>query len=354
MKKKIIRTFVLILPILCSCNTGQPHYSLPVFDIVKPAEIELIGEEFDYWATDMLVDEEHIYMGAFDKLTANTLHVFDKLDGRHLRSGVKKGRSNVETLIGYRDITKVSDSLVYHDVMEKTRMAFSLTEFLEDTTFFYAEKKSKNLRMWDSYYTETPDGRDVLIRSKGYGSTDEIPLRSVTLREQGGKEFSYDLSPIDDPAKLFIMYTDPLVAISPDGSRLALSSSVGTIFETFDITDGVNELSTSYMCSPDFTVVDGTYVPDDRMIMGISDLCADDDRIYAVYDGVLTWKQSRSAVETGEVRKKNIALFDWKGKPQILLTTDYNIEDICVDALNSVIYACVETDSGYRLARVTL
>lgn len=348
MKKLNISLPLSVLLLFSSCTGNAPTYELPVFPEETEATFEFIGEELTFSPSDIDIIEDYIVATGFERVTENTLFVFDKNSGRLLKKGIRKGRGPAETLAGNREMTVHGDSVVLHDFLDKTRMAIPIMDFLSED-YTSVRKTECALKAWNSFFTDTPDGRPVIIQSKGYLSQDTIPVRSIVVRNPDGGDSSYDVDPIQDPKRTFVSSVYTRAAFSPESDKMALIPSLHFVLEIFDIRNGIRNIATKYFTAPDYEVDGGSFRPSDNLIFGARDIYADSNVIYVVYDGVKTWKDKYSS------RYQKVALFSWKGKPVKVYLTNAGIHRICYDTVSGCIYALVETEeSGYRLGRLRI
>lgn len=94
----------------------------------------------------------------------------------------------------------------------------------------------------------------------------------------------------------------------------------------------------------------------DKTVCGFYDLYATDDMIYASYDGKTNPDVvRRTQLESRPVEFCNVAVFDWKGNPETIIRTDYNIERLCVDSTSGNIYAVIyDVEGHFFLGRIKI
>lgn len=343
----IIRIFPALaaaLLILAACSHEEAEYQLPKFAKTEKAKVQFLGDELMIRPYDLAVAGDYILASTHHLRDGNTLFVFDK-NGTPVKAGIKKGRAKGETMFGYLYMTSVGENIIYHDITTKEFMAFNFEEFMTQ------DHVDVDIRPFDSdlaidYAGETCDGKRFYLRNKGYLSNVDIPTRSVLLYDQDGVCHSINDAPIEDPIVSFYLHIQPRMAASNDGKHLALSTTDGAILEIFDITDGIERTFTGKFIEPVYDKIGRDYLPSESILLGFGDMFATDEGIYIVYDG--THKYSELVADKSLAAFSNIAFFDWNGKPQKLIKTDYRIESICGDG--EKIYAFMETPEGNRLA----
>jgi len=142
---------------------------------------------------------------------------------------------------------------------------------------------------------------------------------------------SYPTFPIEDRVLARLMYNHDVVSLSPDGKRMAVGTGFGAILETFDLRDGIRNISTSYFIEPKVDIKsDDIFWPTEETINGFGTIYAGNDLVYTTFGGTS---------EPGFPKK--IAIFDWYGNPVRLITTDSNIFRICVDEADGTLYALI-------------
>lgn len=332
---------------LMSCSGGD-LYSAPKFKAEEEIRFELLSDELMFTPWGIKQRDTLLVVPGFSTESQNTLFVFDKNTGELVREGVRYGRGPGETVDGYYNVTLDGDTVRYHERSGMGNMSFSLREFVESGSSMSCTKESRMLPKWCMYYRELPEDRLLTIQSKGYQSKDTISVRSVSVEKPDGSTARYDGSPVKDPAESFVAYMQPHVTVSPSGTRLAVAAGCGAILETFDISDGIENTSVSYYIKPGIVVSNGTNSRSDDSVFGIGGMCSTDDRILCSYDGEIRYGDFRKLPrEERPLIYRNIATFDWLGRPQILYRSEYRVMYLCADENDgSRIYAILSDNEG--------
>ena len=348
MRYRFFLPLIIVSGVCAVSCTDSGGYSAPKFKLEKEIRFELLSDELMFTPWGIKQHGTFLVVSGFSSESKNTLFVFDKNTGELIREGVRYGRGPGETVDGYYNVTLDGDTVRYHERSGMGNMSFSLREFVESGSSMSCTKESRMLPKWCMYYRELPEDRLLTIQSKGYQSKDTISVRSVSVEKPDGSTARYDGSPVKDPAESFVAYMQPHVTVSPSGTRLAVAAGCGAILETFDISDGIENTSVSYYIKPGIVVSNGTNSRSDDSVFGIGGMCSTDDRILCSYDGEIRYGDFRKLPrEERPLIYRNIATFDWAGRPQILYRSEYRVMHLCADTNDdSRIYAILSDEDG--------
>ena len=190
---------------------------------------------------------------------------------------------------------------------------------------------------------QTPNGDKLTVISLSASKDPELPQRTIIL-ESSGNTYEFTEPVIEDREIAFFYSLQKSIAFSPNGESMVFSGTPGTIFEFFSLKDGIERLCIKRILPPSVTLSNGSYRQNDDYIFGSGKLCTTDSFVYSAYDGKHTareWRASNNAC----LLYNNIAVFDWKGNPKDLYTTDYRI--MCLSVENdSTVFACLEDIEG--------
>ena len=226
---------------------------------------------------------------------------------------------------GYRNTSLDGGMMSYYD-FEKGRALFVNIDSLMRGTYAYGEQSLEIPA--ETRVMQNAGDNMILYMSNRSEYADTSSSRRFTLQEisTGKTVLSYDYFPIEDDA----------------------------VLETYSIgVDSISRLYTGYFAEPEFDAVHLSLAENERTVLGFRDLYAENDRLYAVYNGELI--SSAEAERNSSLVFNDIAVFDWDGNPQELIHTDYNIDRICYSARDNAVYASVWDDDGIiYLARLDL
>lgn len=310
------------------------------FRVIKHPEFEILVDELYYNPHRILACGDKIVLTGNDPKTGETCFVYD-LDGEFLWSGVLQGRGPAETLMGYMFPVSQNGSISYYDLQAKEKMTFTLSELMTEGVSAI-QKTFVDLPPWTLLYTGTSDGKEIVLRSR-MGNNDGTSPRSIDLRIDGELANTFTELAFDDPEMTFVTSIQTQVAISPDGKRMVLCPTPGATLEIFSIEGPeINRLALKKFIDPKIVVKGASYEREDDSVFGIERVSATDETIYAVYDGETTWEEVKA--DKTRMIYRNIASFDWNGKPDILYKTDYRVRSVSEQA--DRLYVILEDESG--------
>lgn len=338
MKSKSILFSLILLFVQCA-ETGE-EYQAPGFKEEKHLDFEILSDELMYSPHTILGCGDKIVISGYSNSGGPTCYVYDK-EGMLLKTGINQGRGPAETMSGYMNVTAENGVISYHDIMLQQTLSFKLSDFLSDDVMS-VEKKQLDLPGWCTFFSEMSDARELRIISRSYLNDLELPQRTVELLDKDGHVSSYDGSPFENRMESYYASSQPFVAISPDGSKMAVGSSIGMVLEVFSLEDGIELTNVRKFLDPKITQNEYGYERLPDSVYGMEYLKAYEDGIYALYDGETTYSQVRS--DRSRLMFKNIAVFDWTGTPQTLYKTDYRMRNMCL--FDGIIYAILQDVEG--------
>ena len=299
---------------LLSVSCSGPKYRAPEFPVEREGRWEIISGNLYVRVSDIWEYDSVLVVPSYDRQTKHELGIYSKQTGRLICSGINYGNGPGESLSGYRNTSLDGGMMSYYD-FEKGRALFVNIDSLMRGTYAYGEQSLEIDNM-------------ILYMSNRSEYADTSSSRRFTLQEisTGKTVLSYDYFPIEDDA----------------------------VLETYSIgVDSISRLYTGYFAEPEFDAVHLSLAENERTVLGFRDLYAENDRLYAVYNGELI--SSAEAERNSSLVFNDIAVFDWDGNPQELIHTDYNIDRICYSARDNAVYASVWDDDGIiYLARLDL
>lgn len=242
----------------------------------------------------------------------------------------------------------------YYD-FEKGRALFVNVDSLMRGSYAY-EEQSLEIPAETRVMQNAGDNM-ILYMSNRSEYADTSSSKRFTLQEisTGRTVLSYDYFPVEDDAVRYRLYNFTYsLAISPDKSRFAVGTLWGAVLETYSIgVDSISRLYTGYFAEPEFDAVHLSLAENEHTVFGFRDLYAENDRLYAVYNGEHI--SSAEVERSSSLVFNDIAVLDWKGNPVELICTDYNIDHICYSARDNAVYASVWDEDGVMyLARLDL
>ena len=338
----------MLLSVSCS------KYRAPKFPVERDGRWEIISGELYVQVSDIWEYDSVLVVPSYDRQTKHELGIYSKKTGRLLYSGINYGNGPGESLSGYRNTSLDGVMMSYYD-FEKGRALFVNVDSLMRGSYAY-EEQSLEIPAETRVMQNAGDNM-ILYMSNRSEYADTSSSKRFTLQEisTGRTVLSYDYFPIEDDAVRYRLYNFTYsLAISPDKSRFAVGTLWGAVLETYSIgVDSISRLYTGYFAEPEFDAVHLSLAENEHTVFGFRDLYAENDRLYAVYNGEHI--SSAEVERSSSLVFNDIAVLDWKGNPVELICTDYNIDHICYSARDNAVYASVWDDDGIMyLARLDL
>ncbi len=310
---------------LLSVSCSGPKYRATEFPVECEGRWEIISGNLYVRVSDIWEYDSVLVVPSYDRQTKHELGIYSKQTGRLICSGINYGNGPGESLSGYRNTSLDGGMMSYYD-FEKGRALFVNIDSLMRGTYAYGEQSLEIPA--ETRVMQNAGDNMILYMSNRSEYADTSSSRRFTLQEisTGKTVLSYDYFPIEDDA----------------------------VLETYSIgVDSISRLYTGYFAEPEFDAVHLSLAENERTVLGFRDLYAENDRLYAVYNGELI--SSAEAERNSSLVFNDIAVFDWDGNPQELIHTDYNIDRICYSARDNAVYASVWDDDGIiYLARLDL
>lgn len=338
----------MLLSVSCS------KYRAPKFPVERDGRWEIISGELYVQVSDIWEYDSVLVVPSYDRQTKHELGIYSKKTGRLLYSGINYGNGPGESLSGYRNTSLDGVMMSYYD-FEKGRALFVNVDSLMRGSYAY-EEQSLEIPAETRVMQNAGDNM-ILYMSNRSEYADTSSSKRFTLQEisTGRTVLSYDYFPIEDDAVRYRLYNFTYsLAISPDKSRFAVGTLWGAVLETYSIgVDSISRLYTGYFAEPEFDAVHLSLAENEHTVFGFRDLYAENDRLYAVYNGEHI--SSAEVERSSSLVFNDIAVLDWKGNPVELICTDYNIDHICYSARDNAVYASVWDEDGVMyLARLDL
>lgn len=338
----------MLLSVSCS------KYRAPKFPVERDGRWEIISGELYVQVSDIWEYDSVLVVPSYDRQTKHELGIYSKKTGRLLYSGINYGNGPGESLSGYRNTSLDGVMMSYYD-FEKGRALFVNVDSLMRGSYAY-EEQSLEIPAETRVMQNAGDNM-ILYMSNRSEYADTSSSKRFTLQEisTGRTVLSYDYFPVEDDAVRYRLYNFTYsLAISPDKSRFAVGTLWGAVLETYSIgVDSISRLYTGYFAEPEFDAVHLSLAENEHTVFGFRDLYAENDRLYAVYNGEHI--SSAEVERSSSLVFNDIAVLDWKGNPVELICTDYNIDHICYSARDNAVYASVWDDDGIMyLARLDL
>lgn len=348
------RTFICMLAavvVTAACSSPKEKYTQPEFPKEESKTFELLSDDLVYGGVIHLYKYEDILViVTYSTRSDCFVHLFSK-DGNLLGDFVREGRGPKE-LSDASQSYMVGPTLYLMSCMTKTMLAVDVSKLMDkgnDAVYLLEAPDDSN---WMAYAFPVSSGNTITVydpKLKG-----DIPpyehARICLYDSKGNIVSSYNESPYSDfspRGRSFLEFAMACRAVSPDGKHLAISANVGAVLEIFSIDNEVKHVKTSYYVEPQFEEKGRDVLTNEKSIAGFGYLYGGNEHLFAIYDGKTSFK------DKSKVRFRDIAIFDWNGKPQKLIKTDWSIDAIVTDDDGETFYAVVsDLDRRVYLARL--
>lgn len=352
MKKSIHLILIIILAsVLYGCKSDS-LYQEPRFWHQKSVKFEALTNNLEFnVVNDLYIYDKYAIIVAWDGFTSSYIHVYDKETGKHIRSGLGKGRGPNETLMGHLNSSFDAEKgeVVMYDFSKKAIIRCNIPKFIggEFGAIYWEERHSKY-----NFANTVPlkDGKVLFINNFSPYSMYEECYRFICADGMGNEIYKFDKFPFEENSWLrYNLYNNMEYAVTDNRDKLAIFTHYGLIAETFGLSDdSIREIATKYYIEP---TIGNEKEPDYKgAILCVGDVYATDSAIYCAYDGEHYLGSAPRRLYT-----KNIAVFDWNGNAKTLYKTNMRVECICYDENSSKLYAVIEDAlEGIFLARIDI
>lgn len=347
-----IAMMLSVFQILPGCNGDiqKSEYSFPGFKETAEAEFEVISDElFGLNAiSDITVRGSKIIVCSVSLEDGKIMHLYDKGNVGPPMHILNYGRGPKELLFASNiSFSHVTGTMTFSDNLAAKQVNVNV-DVLAERGLDAVDEVQWQVPRWNVHNLKLEKG-NLLTYNIGYLQRDTSKVMRLEMRDRYGNILSaYNEFPvIDNDRKRFMMYTNEIIAVSPDEEKMAIASSLGGILETFSLKNGeIRNKATKYFIEPDFSI-EGNRYNYDNLLDCFSDLYAEDDVIYAAYGGEVRMSENRNRPpEEQSLSYRNIAVFDWEGRALKKIRTDYRIERLCLDKGENTIYAVIKDTEG--------
>ncbi len=333
----MIRKLPLIILLLTTAFSACTHKKGPEEQpatvlVVEGCTWEVVNDTLDFGRVTTLQIHDSLII-AYDALQKEKVHFFDRTSGDYLGAFGTIGQGDKDLVAPANMIVSTKANILsIYDVGRGGLLAASLSDVSPSTDkWLTIPLPDYSVRPREVY----PIGREALLGVHG--------RPRLTLSRNGEIVAEYDEYPElpnhegDQAAQRMFFLTQTLSAVSPDGTKMAQGTIIGSIMQIFGLGESEIELLAERRESePVFSVTKGQigFLPE--TIFGFAGLQATDDNIYATILGVANPTEYPSEIE----------VFDWEGNPVKKLVGDRQICCFCVDNRSGDIYAIVIGDDG--------
>ena len=338
---------IILLFILGGCKSDS-LYKPPKFKQKKSVSFEMLTGDLGFnGVNDLYLYDEYIIVVAWD-FNSSYLHVYDRATGKHIKSGMHKGRGPNEILLGALNSNFDSEKgeVVMFDFGKKAIVRCNIPRFVSGTPgAIYS--MNLNTKYNSAEVLPLNNGKQLWIHNC---SPVCMPMyespRFELMDDMGNVVFELDKFPYNERSWFrYNLYQFLYCAVAPSNDKFAIVSNYGVVVETYELlNDSIKEISTRYYIEP--TIGNEKKFTNYDTILGVNDVYATDSEIYSAYDGE----------HYGNVPPlqyyNNIAIFDWEGNARTLLKTNMRVLRVCYDSNTKELYAVVKDENGCYLAKI--
>jgi hypothetical protein len=279
-----------------------------------PAD-EVIALPTSLYATDTTL----ISLSPFEN---SWVHTFDAMTGKLTSNSIINGQGPDEIVFG----TKVGEvaSNKYRYVLDSGTRCLKIfnTDNVAEKTINLNNKFND---IWDAWML--PNNK-IVISAPMHDDNSNSIKRNLCIYDAATEAIiaSFDSIPNcvkDNPMSICMQSTG---AVSPDGKHLAIGTTIGCVFEQFDIkNDKLMPVTSECFAAVDMsspTIKDRTY--------WFTTMAASNNCVYGAYSGT-----------TNPDETNKIGVWDWSGKPVKLLKTDASIAKMAISPNGKRLFAVV-------------
>ena len=344
-------SLLLLTAFFIQCtNKEESEYMPPGFSLKEERKITVLNNDFIIGTGTLHVIDSFLIVVAETDINKKQLHIFNKFNGKYLKSIGKSGQGPGELTIPVNRVTidNRNKKIYIYDLGKSRLVSFDLNTLMED----------KEIEGVEENFPETMQSHLELA----YLGNDEFLVAYPTKNRfrfiKGNKTdtvATYSSYPgLSEPREYkhieesYFFYSSHITT-SPDGKKLANATSAGCLLELFDISENkIEHLYTKRFYEPDYYVTDKNekfpYIRKDKCkVMGITVVKSTDKYIYALLDE-----------SNGKGFPNIISVFDWKGKPVKQYVLDCRIFTFCIDEAAEKGYVLSMTEEDINLVQFDL
>lgn len=342
MKKLLYRIFIIGLCstwISCS-NKSCLSFTSPDFPISTALKGKVLVDSFIMGACyDIACYNKTLLVIGYTGEDEEKLHLFSTETGKHIKSILPKGRGAGEAItVPHIDIDYRTGTAFFYDNMTCRLHHFQIDSIIRNsntTNYLFSTPYP-----YMAQILKSPEG---YIGIEGYRKADGNIPRLFLIEQDSVIDEYYTYPTVDLPVKnrMKASYLFAHYSLAHNKSKLACASTYGAILEIFNMASGHIGFDTIIsFVAPVYTTDKNGFLKilPGETTWGFLDLYATDDYIYTIYCG------------GNDLQNRNkIAVFDWKGKEVCLYTTDYQLENICINDDTNKLYATAEDANGEKI-----
>lgn len=325
----LLRIVLLAFLFFCGCDRKESESPLLQSGGLSKVEAKTLTEEIVLNTIQALwVDEDYFIVTGYDRVSDCYVHVFDRQSGSAVGHIVHKGR-------GPDELVSLTSSWYADGIL----FLYSATG-MRSCSLNFKQWKSDGVYLLEDNYPEIDDFGDILIGTPTHSlalwnrSFLDDPIKSHerirVLDCDSGAVVASDCYPLDDRLKTWVMYNQPVYAVSPDFHHLILASAyhTGCTMELYEIDSNIDLVKSECLINPDFKTDGNRFEPEDRLVAGVSSCSASDSLFVVSFDGVTRIRDIFDGNKSPWFNR--LIWFDWKFRPVRQALVDYSIACLCM------------------------
>ena len=348
LRGRFIEVFCSLFVMLASCNrAANNEYVSPKFASNIAIELELVSDDIGFNAVnDFYVYKDYLIIVAYDARSGKFLHVYDKLTGKSINSGIFRGRGPGEIISGAMNTSFNTDTGIVEmwDDDKCSWLYIDIDKFVENmmhdaVSEFYSGFSSH----WVSRRIPLNGGRTLNIYNPSYVQDIALFDRMTITDETNDILGSLKEFPDMEPEERWNVYNSVEISLSEDNTTLVTGTSYGAILEIFSLDGDAVSCEYTGKFAPCALTEGKSGIDATNTCYGFADIEIVDKKIVAVYHGGRYVKD--------EPFLTDLAIWSLKGKALKKIETNYKLKRLAYDYDNDMLYLVVSDDSGTYIAR---
>jgi len=348
-------TTIFIMFLLASCGTNQKKFSPPTFEKQVKLKHTVIQDTLFLHPPEAIISfNKYILINVTAETDGKYLHVYDKQTGEYIGGYATKGQGpgEIATWCECIDYYRKEHIITLLEANTNQRFIYSVNDILENLLTYESKKNFSRNNIDNSRGFERLMGIFKISENLYLSDNRTFPLqnnnqRFALITETGERISEYSRFATDD----FWAYgaVSQQISISPDRRKMACATLYGAVLETFEIGTSVSLIQEKLF----YPIIlgntkSGLVVPTDETIQGFLDICTSDEYVFSIFIG-------SNFIGDKKPNKKNISVFNWNGDPVVRFETDIDLNRICYNEDDKMIYAVAITeDYDYILVKFDL
>lgn len=348
---KLQKIAILFIPLIvlgsCRDSKEDDSFFMPKFQSRLQVGTRILVESLPCNLTYGIWESGNIICAIyFDSDTKTLVHLFNKHSGLNIGNYIHRGRGPLEMPPTIPCIFERNGDLYVSDLKSGKTLSFNIQRLASEGISAILEQYFEYKRYVANSYM-LPNGDYLFLNNIGYMSADTVNYQRLEIiNEINERIASNNAAPYSDPKKIFYLYQQTIISISPNSQHLICGSVWGGLLELYSLPDLRN---TDFMrlVDPAVSIDRGGIELTDKTTSGLRDIVAKDTGFYTVIGADVFFLENRNRNEdTRELTNNDLYYFNWRGRPIKHFETDYNLEKICITESLDTLYSIVSDVSG--------